>query len=64
LEHITYKAKPYYGYLIDILEKHGIPYELTDYLPPDPVFIEVPKRVTRWKSIVLALICLLKAQRG
>jgi len=49
LEHVTYKAKPYYGYLINILEKHEIPYQIINRLPPDLVFIEVPKKLTRWK---------------
>lgn len=53
-EHPFYKAKPYYHYLINILRKYNIPYQVVRPLPPDPI-LEVPERLTAWKPIVAIL---------
>jgi hypothetical protein len=53
LEHLWYGSKPYYGYLIDILERHNIPFSIVKPIPPDPMYIEVPQNPTRWKPLLI-----------
>ncbi len=55
LEH-PYDVKPFYGYLIDILRKWKIPYEIVETLPPDPQYIHVPKNPTKWKPLMLSAL--------
>ncbi len=50
LEH-PYEVKPFYGFLIDILKKHKIPFRITGLIPPDPKYISVPETRTRWKPL-------------
>lgn len=51
-----FEIKPYYGYLIDILKSRGIPFKALRPIPRDPEFIKVPKKPTKWKSIVFSLV--------
>jgi len=59
LEHLSYEGKPFYGYLVNILKKYNIPFQIIDQLPPDPTSVEVPEKLTRWKPVVSFLILLL-----
>lgn len=49
LEHLSYEGKPFYGYLVNILKKYNIPFQVVDQLPPDPTSVEVPEKLTNWK---------------
>jgi hypothetical protein len=56
LEHLWYKSKPYYGSLIDILRRHNIPFHIVKPIPPDPMYIEVPRNPTKWKPLVILAV--------
>ena len=58
LEHLSYKAEPYYGYLTSILAKYNIPYQVVRPLPRDPTVLEVPGTLTEWKPIVAGTLAL------
>lgn len=51
LEH-PYDCKPFYGPLLEILHRYGIPFTITRPLPKDPHSVAVPKRKTPWKPLV------------
>jgi hypothetical protein len=51
LEH-PYEVRPFYGYLINILRKYYIPFEIIKPLPPDPQYISVPKNLTKWEPLI------------
>jgi len=56
LEH-PYEVKPFYGLLINILRRYGIPFRIISPIPPDPRYISVPENLTRWKPLLaLAMI--------
>jgi hypothetical protein len=55
LEH-PYDVKPFYGYLVDILRRHDVPYEIVKALPPNPQHVQVPKNPTRWKPLMLSAL--------
>ena len=54
LEH-PYEVRPFYGYLINILRKYHIPFEIIKPLPPDPQYISVPKNLTKWKPLIFLI---------
>jgi hypothetical protein len=56
LEHLWYGSKPYYGYLIDILERHNIPFSIVKPIPPDPMYIEVPQNPIKWKPLLILAV--------
>jgi hypothetical protein len=59
LEHLLYRSKPYYGYLIGILKRYNIPFSIVKPIPPDPTYIEVPQNPIKWKHLlILALLFL------
>jgi len=61
LEHLSYEGKPFYGYLTNILKKYNIPFQIIDQLPPDPISVEVPEKLTNWKPLIAMLILFLLA---
>ena len=50
LEH-PYDCRSFFGPLLEILSRHGIPFSLTRALPADPSEVSVPERVTPWKPL-------------
>jgi hypothetical protein len=52
LEH-PYNSRPYFGPLIEILSRHGIPFNATRPLPHDPGAVSVPERLTPWKPLAV-----------
>lgn len=55
LEHLFNENKPYYGFLIEILETYRISYEIIKPIPPDPKFISVPEKLIKWKPLMALL---------
>jgi len=53
LEH-PYDCRPFYGPLLELLVRNGIPYITRRPLPPDPNTIAVPPQPTPWKPLVAA----------
>jgi len=58
LEHAS-SAKPYYGYVMALLNRYGIPYAIVDVLPPDSIVLSEPKTLTKWKPLALFLAAIL-----
>jgi hypothetical protein len=56
LEHLWYGSKPYYGYLIDILKRYNIPFNIVKPIPPDPTYIEVPQNPIKWKPLLVLAV--------
>jgi hypothetical protein len=56
LEHLWYGSRPYYGYLIDILGRHNIPFRIVKPIPPDPTYIEVPQNPIKWKPLLVLAV--------
>jgi hypothetical protein len=54
LEH-PYEVRPFYGYLINILRKYHIPFEIIKPFSPDPQYISVPKNLTKWKPLIFLI---------
>ncbi|MGA2663620.1 MAG: hypothetical protein ABSF83_01575 [Nitrososphaerales archaeon] len=52
LEH-PYECRPMYGPVLDILRKRSIGHYLNTPIPPDPISVGTPKRLTAWKPIAL-----------
>jgi len=50
-----YEVRPFYGYLINILRKYHIPFEIIRPLPPYPQYVLVPKNLTKWKSLIFLI---------
>jgi hypothetical protein len=50
LEH-PYDCRPFFGPLLQILSRHGIPFSLSRPIPADPSEVSVPERVTPWKPL-------------
>jgi len=50
LEH-PYDCKPYYGPLLEILTRNGVPFTIRGPLPSDPITVSVPERPTPWKPL-------------
>ena len=46
--HQSVLAKPFHSALIKILLEHGIQFEFTDTLPPDPEEMSVPSTLVDW----------------
>lgn len=50
LEH-PHEVRSFYGFLIEILRKHQVPFTTVKPIPPDPNYISIPKNLTRWKPL-------------
>jgi len=60
LEHLSqeFKAQPYYGPVLDILRRYGIPHSNVGFLQPDPVVVNRPTQPTPWKPLLGVVIVL------
>lgn len=52
LEH-PFDCRPFFGPLLSILSRHGIPFRVTRTLPNDPSEVSVPQRLTPWKPLAI-----------